>query len=274
MWRVVLGCVVVMAACATPQAQTQGVPQQMAPYSAGSGMSAVSTYASGGEEYSDVDYVSKGKGLSVPHRERPSDSAVLVVRPDLLTAEFAVREVRPTSEAALQAAQASAAALTSTLAHATGNTSTTKLRGMSIAKVIRNKQFVGIAVTVDGALEVPLPKDLDFWGRQRLYVAVLEATASLAESVHTPDEPLSAVRFENLQPGLKDPEAFRAELTNRWVARARAFATAAQSKDAPLSLVDCTPPPAITQVRQSLEEVTLQLAVTCRLDAHGGPHGR
>ena len=149
---------------------------------------------------------------------------MLVVRPDLLTAEFAVREVRPTSAAALEAAQASAATVTSTLAHATGNTSTTKLRGMSIAKVIRNKQPVGVVVTVDGALEVPLPKELDFWGRQRLYVAVLEATAWLAESIHTPEEPLSAVRFENLQPGLKDPEAFRAELTDRWVARARAFA--------------------------------------------------
>ena len=86
---------------------------------------------------------------------------------------------------------------------------------MSIAKVIRNKQFVGVVVTVDGSLEVPLPKELDFWGRQRLYVAVLEATALLAESLHTPEEPLSAVRFENLQPGLKDPEAFRAELTDR-----------------------------------------------------------
>ncbi len=273
MWRIAIGCVVVLAGCATPQAPNQGM-QQMAPFSSGSGMSAVSSYSSGSDDYSDVEYVSKGKGLSVPHRERQSDSVVLVVRPDLLTAEFAVREVRPTSAAALEAAQASAATVTSTLAHATGNTSTTKLRGMSIAKVIRNKQFVGVVVTVDGALEVPLPKELDFWGRQRLYVAVLEATAGLAESVHTPEEPLSAVRFDNLQPGLKDPETFRTELTNRWVARARAFATAAQSKDAPLSLVDCTPPAAVTQSRQSLEEVTLQLTVTCRLDTHGEARGR
>jgi hypothetical protein len=273
MWRVAIGCVVVMAACATPQAQTQGVPQMM-PFSGANGMSAASSYSSGSDEYSDVEYVSKGKGLSVPHRERPADSVMLVVRPDLLTGEFAVREVRPTSDAALDAAKASAAALTSALAQATGNTSTTKLRGMSITRVIRNKQFFGVAVTVDGALEVPLPKELDFWGRQHLYVAVLEATARLADATHTQEEPLRAVRFEELQPGLKDPEAFRGELTERWVARARAFAAAAQSKDAPLSLVDCTPPAAITQLRQSLEEVTLQLAVTCRLDAHGEPRGR
>jgi hypothetical protein len=273
MWRVAIGWVVVTAACMTPRAQTQGMPQ-MAPYNGDNGMSALSSYSSGGEEYSDVDYVSKAKGLSVPHRERLADGVLLVVRPALLTAEFAVREVRPTSAAALEAAQASAANVTSTLAHATGNTSATKLRGMSIAKVIRNKQPVGVAVTVDGALEVPLPKELDFWGRQRLYVAVLEATAWLTESIHTPGEPLGAVRFENLQPGLKDPEAFRGELTERWVARARAFASAAQSKDAPLSLVDCTPPGTVTQSRQSLEELTLQLAVTCRLDAHGELHGR
>jgi Protein of unknown function (DUF541) len=273
MWRVALGCLVVMGACATPHGQSEPA-QQMAPFSAANGMSAVSSYSSGSDVYSDVEYVSKGKGLSVPHRERPTDGVVLVVRPDLLTAEFAVREVRPTSDAALEAAKASAAAVTAALAQATGNTSTTKLRGMTITKVIRNKQPIGVAVTVDGALEVPLPKELDFWARQRLYVAVLEATARLADSSHTQEEPLRAVSFENPEPGLKDPEAFRAELTDRWVARARAFASAAQSKDAPLSLVDCVPPAAITQLRQSLEEITLQLAVTCRLDAHGQPHSR
>lgn len=272
MWRVVIGAVLVMAACATPQGQ--GVQQQMAPFNMASGPSPVSAYSSSPDEYSDVEYVSKGKGLSVPHRERSDDGVMLVVRPDLLTGEFAVREVRPTSAAALDAAKASAVEVTSALAQATGNTSTTKLRGMAITKVMRDKQSVGVAVTIDGALEVPLPKALDFWGRQRLYVAVLEATGRIADSLHTEGEPLRAVRFENLQPGLKEPEAFRGELTERWIARARAFATAAQSKDAPLSLVDCAPPGAITQMRQSIEEVTLQLAVTCRLDAHGQPHGR
>lgn len=274
MWRVVIGAVVVMAACATPQAQSQGVSQQMAPFNTASGPSPVSTYSSNSDEYSDVEYVSKGKGLSVPHRERPDDGVMLVVRPDLLTGEFAVREVRPTSAAALDAAKASVADVTSVLAQVTGNTSTTKLRGMAITKVMRDKQPVGVAVTIDGALGVPLPKELGFWERQRLYIAVLEAMGRIADSSHAQEEPLRAARFENLQPGLKDPEAFRGELTERWVARARAFATAAQSKDAPLSLVDCAPPAAITQVRQSLEEVTLQLPVTCRLDAHGQPHGR
>src|SRR3954453_2822124 len=266
MGRIVIGAVVVMAACATPQAQYQGVAQQMEPFRTARGPSPVSAYSSSRDEYSDVEYVSKGKGLSVPHRERPADSVVLIVRPDLLTGEFAVREGRPTPAPAVEAAKASAAAVTSALAQATGSSSTTKLRGMSITKVTRGRQFIGVAVTVDGAVEVPLPKELDFWGRQHLYVAVLEASARLADATHTQEEPLRAVRFENLQPGLKDPEAFRGELTERWVARARAFAAAAQSKDAPLSLVDCTPPAAITQSRQSLEEITLQLAVTCRLD--------
>src|SRR4051812_17086967 len=112
MGRIVIGAVVVMAACATPQAQYQGVPQQMEPFRTASGPSPVSAYSSSRDEYSDVEYVSKGKGLSVPHRERSDDGVMLVVRPDLLTGEFAVREVRPTSDAALDAAKASAADVT------------------------------------------------------------------------------------------------------------------------------------------------------------------
>jgi len=273
MWRVVVGGVLVAAACATPHAQNQGVPQ-LATFNGANTLSPVSTYPSGGDEYLDVEYGGKGKGLSVPHRERPTDGVVLVVRPDVLTAEFAVREVRSTSDAAIDAVKASTAQVTSALAQATDNTSTTKLRGLSISKVIRSKQPVGVAVTVDGWLEVPLPKELDFWGWQRLYVAVLEVCARLTESSHSQEEPLRAVRFDNLQPGLKEPEAFRSELSERWISRARAFATAAQSKEAPLSLVDCSPPGAITLSRLSLEEVTLQLAVSCRLDARAELRGR
>ncbi len=40
-------------------------------------------------------------------------------------------------------------------------------------------------------------------------------------------------------------------------------------KDAPLALVDCAPPRAITQMQSSLEEVTLELAVSCRIDVAG-----
>jgi hypothetical protein len=48
----------------------------------------------------------------------------------------------------------------------------------------------------------------------------------------------------------------------------------AQAKDSPLALVDCAPPRSITQTRVSIDEVTLQLAVSCRLDVPAARAGK
>ena len=56
--------------------------------------------------------------------------------------------------------------------------------------------------------------------------------------------------------------------------RALAGLLEGRARRAPLSLVDCTPPVTITQSRMSLEEVTLQLSLICRLDARAEPRGR
>jgi hypothetical protein len=130
---------------------------------------------------------------------------------------------------------------------------------------------VGVEVTVDGLVEVLLRKELDFWARSQLFVTLLDLTTRLSEAAESKDEPLRGVSFDNITPAVKDPEAYRPALTERWVAQARAFAAAAQAKDAPLALVDCAPSQAISQTQSSLEQVTLQLGMSCRIDVAGAP---
>ena len=257
---------VALGACATPQQQV-GAPQQQMPFNA-----FPRPHASGTSSFSagdDYTFASKGKGLSVPRRGRNTDAVDLVVRPDAITAEIAIREVRPSSPAALDAARRTSAEVFEQLGKALGRPATFKTRGVAAEKVVREGNFVGVVVTVDGLVEVDLPSDLDFWQRSQLFITMLEATATISKDSRSKDEPLRAVSFEDITPAVKNPEDYRAKLTERWVAQARAFAALAQAKESPLSLVDCAPPRAISQVRSSLEEVTLQLAVSCRIDVAG-----
>ena len=264
----------VLGACATPKQTSYGA-QQALPFTEKSRAygSASSSSIESGEEW----YGKGGKGLAVPHRARNIDAVDLVVRPDVITAEVAVREVRPTSQEALAAARATSAEVFEHLGKTLGKVPSFQPRGVAAEKVVRHGEYVGVVVTVDGLVEISLPAELDFWARSQLFIRVMESTAAIAdevESTGSKGEPLRSVRFESLGPAVKDPEAYRPQLTERWVAQTRAFATLAQAKDSPLALVDCAPPRSITQTRASIDEVTLQLAVTCRLDVAGGPHGR
>jgi hypothetical protein len=198
----------------------------------------------------------------------------LVVRPDVIAGEFAVREVRPTSQEALAAARATSAEVFERLGKTLGKAPSFQPRGVAAEKVVRHGVYVGVVVTVDGLVEIDLPAELDFWARSQLFIRVMESTAAIANEVESPksiDEPLRSVKFEGLAPAVKDPEAYLPQLTERWVAQTRAFATLAQAKDSPLDLVDCAPPRSITQTRASIDEVILQLAVSCRLDVPGPP---
>jgi hypothetical protein len=118
-------------------------------------------------------------------------------------------------------------------------------------------------VVVTGAIEVDLPGEWDFWSRSQLFITLDEVTAAIADAAKNP---ASTVRFDNLTAALKNPELYRPLLIERWVAQARGFSTQAQTKDAPLALVNCTPPGPVTQVPISVEEARLQLAVNCRID--------
>jgi hypothetical protein len=88
----------VLAACATPKQTSYGA-QQAIPFTE-------KPRVYGGASSSSIDlgeeFCGKGsKGLAVPHRARNTDAVDLVVRPDVIDGEFAVREVRPTSQEVL-----------------------------------------------------------------------------------------------------------------------------------------------------------------------------
>ena len=271
----ILVTLVLVGACATPKQPPYGA-QQAFPFTEKNRAfsSASSASSDSGEEW----YGKGSKPMSVPHRGRNTDAVDLVVRPDVLAGDFAVREVRPTSQEALAAARATSAEvlerLGKTVGTILGKNPRFQPRGVAAEKVVRHGVTVGVVVTVDGQVEIDLPPDLDFWARSQVFIRLMESTATLANEVESKDEPLRSVKFESLGPAVKDPEAYRPQLTERWVAQTRAFATLAQAKDSPLALVDCAPPRSITQTRASIDEVTLQLAVTCRLDVAGGPHER
>lgn len=261
-----------LGACATPQ--QAGLPQQQMPFHAARGsLGSASIYSTEDSEYS---YSKGGKGLSVPHRVHHTDAVDLIVRPDAITVEFAIRDVRPTSPEALAATRKTSADILDQVNKATGGTASQVLRGVAAMKVfrpgepdekgIRHREFAGVEVTVDGLIEVTMAKELGFWERSQLFVTMLELTTRIAEQAESKDEPLRTVSFETPTPSVKDPEAYRATLTERWVAQARAFAVLAQAKESPLVLVDCLPPQTITQVKTSLEEVTLQLPLNCHID--------
>lgn len=232
---------VLVAGCGVTQAPAQqAVPQMVAYSSPGASSLSSSSYS---DEYTEVEYSGKsGKGLEVPHRGRSDDAVELIVRPDVLTAELAIREVKPTFDEALAATKTTSAQVSAALAQLPGTAAASlKLRGTSVARVVRKQEPVGVSVTIDGLLEVKFGSDLDFWGRSRLYAALLETAARLAASAHSDAEPLRALRIEGVQPGVQNLDDYRPQLMERWIARARAFAALAESKGAPLSLVDCAP---------------------------------
>src|SRR5512142_1756054 len=102
--RGLLLCCLVVSACAHPRYAQQQYPQaQQVPFEGSRGTSMLGSSSSFAEE--DVDYSSsvKGKALAVPHRSRPADAVDLIVRPDTLIVELAIRDVRPTSTEALAA---------------------------------------------------------------------------------------------------------------------------------------------------------------------------
>jgi hypothetical protein len=276
-----LGFTFVVCALNACAGQTHYAPaQQQLPFAGGRslGASGSSSFSAEDGEYSSSG---KGKALVVPHRQQRSDGADLTVRPDTLMIELAIRDVRPTAEEALAAVSKTSLDILEKINQATAGSASLHHRGVSANKVFRSgkpdehgtrhRDYVGVEVTVDGHIEIRMGKDLDFWARSRLFVTLLELTARLSEQAEAKEEPLRSVSFANLRPVVKDPEAYRTALMERWIARARAFATLAQAKQAPLFFVDCAPPNAIAQVESSLEEVTLQLPIRCRIDVSDRP---
>ena len=203
--------------------------------------------------------------------------AGMVVRPDALVMEVTLRTTDTDPKKALAAAQVLSADLWEQLQRATSGASTIKMCGTSINPINRVKQLDPSAifeVKTEGTIEVTLAQDLDYWKRSELLITVaqtIRAFARAREGQPADQQHERQVTFGRSRVIVRDPEAFRAKLTERWVARARAFAAAAQGNEAPLSILDCAPPGEIVQKEQSLEEVGLYLAVSCRLGSTKAP---
>jgi len=251
--RPAIGVAVLLSACAHPPASEVPAQATFLPESRGSSGSGVS----------GID-PAWHQDLSVPQQARQTDPTRLSVHPDLYTVAFAVREARPTADAALQAARATAENVSAELVKALGSAASTKVRGLSLSQVQNGKRIDSMA-RVDGALELTLSATQDFWARSRLFAAIVETTRRLAEPARE-DDRLHAVSFEAPQSELLDPEAYRPELLARWVQRMRQFSTAAEAQNAPLYVRDCTPPGPVSQSAQSFDEIRLELRLSCRID--------
>jgi hypothetical protein len=249
--QLLLLCLFSAAGC-MPSSTSSGIPSSIS----GSGYSA----SLGSAAFS-------GSDLPVP--QRGAVKADLVVRPDMIIIEFALREVDADPQKAVAAVQATAADVAARLKQATSGAASMKMCGTSVAPVSSGKaddDATEYAVTVDGSIEVRLTPELDYWARSRLLAAIAQVTKGFAEAARAAKERRGA-NFQAPRVAVKDPEAYRAKLSERWVERARAFAAAAQAGAAPLHLLDCAPPGEIEQRPISLEEIGLSLAVSCRLDA-------
>ncbi|WP_437283268.1 hypothetical protein WME90_22615 [Sorangium sp. So ce375] len=207
-------------------------------------------------------------GPAVPGRA--AVHADLVVRPDVIVLGFALRETDADPQRALAAARTSVDDLARRFGEATSGASALRMSGAAFAPAVVGKSDEEVKETsavVDGVIEVRLAPELDFWARSKLIAAITAVAREVSASAGAAKDGRRGATFEAPRAEVKDPEAHRAALADRWLRRARSFAEAAQAAPAPLLLLDCAPPGAIEQRAISLEEVGLSLSVTCRLDA-------
>jgi uncharacterized protein YggE len=198
----------------------------------------------------------------------------LIVRPDMLVMEVGIEKRDRDPTRALTQAQAEATDLLGRLQQATGGAATLRPCGTRVTPVggqakVEDPATV-FAVSVEGRIEIGLAPEADYWRRSSVVAALAQLADGYAASSAT-KQGARGVSLGHTRVVVRDPEAFRAKLTEQWVQRARAFAAAAQAQAAPLYAIDCSPPGDIAQKELSLEEVALSLGMSCRL---GSPEAR
>ncbi len=253
----------VVGACAAPP-QPPALPQTQVPFDASRpGGETPSTSSS---ERSLAAFTA-GKGLSVPSRPDTIDPVTVGVRPDAFRVRFAVRAIRPSASEALQVVQRTSTLITDSFHEELR--APTAFRGSSVTEIVQEQKVLGIAVTTDAMVDVPVAEGLDFWQRNELHVKIVELTKRLAAEANV--DRTVAVSFRAPSAIATNPEAYRANLIRRWVRRAQEFAAAAGSAQAPLALVDCEVPTTVEQYQVSVSEVELSLRLRCRIDRPGTP---
>jgi hypothetical protein len=206
---------------------------------------------------------------SIPHHETRGD---LVVRPDLVCVSFVLRLDGPDTKNILATLEKATQAVQERFAAATNGQSTTTMLGVNITPVnsrkVKSDEPAKFVVTVDGSVEVPLAADANYWARARLLSSLVQASTDDKPLVPpaAEDQPQLDTAFGPPDVKVRNVETHRPELVKRWVERMRAFARAAESDKAPLNLVNCDPPQAISQTHISIEQVGLTLPAQCRID--------
>lgn len=215
--------------------------------------------------------VTSGPSAPTPSsgRTNPSD---FVVRPDALQLAFVLTDSGADPQKILADLKTRAEAITQRLKEAAGAPVTVRMCGASTSAAgssgkMASDEVAEYAVRVDGAVDVTLPEAQDYWARSQSIAALVKATIELHAATKVPENKTLSLGFSAPQPLVKDPDHYRARLLERWTARARELAAAAQSDKAPLAVVDCTPPGDIEQRVISLEEIALSLPVSCKLSA-------
>lgn len=208
---------------------------------------------------------------SIPHHDTRGE---LVVRPDLVCVPFVLRLDGPDAKAVLATLEKATQVVQERFAAATNGQATTTMLGVNVSNTSPNTgkmksddppKFV---VTVDGSIEVPLTAEANYWTRARLLTSLVQASNDPKPLVPPPpeDQPQLDSAFGAPEVKVRNPEAFRGELMKRWVERTKTFVKLAESEKAPLNLVNCEPPQAISQTHISIEQVGLTLPVQCRID--------
>jgi len=231
---------------------------------------------SGGYSTSVGSAISSGESAPAPVSGRTSPSDFLV-RPDTIEIAFVLTERGDSPDKILADLKTQTAAISQRLTEATGAPVVTRMCGASTSAVSGGGKAAiegppTFVVRVDGAIDIALPPQQDYWARSQSIASLVKATLELHASSKPGEkaaeetvEKALTMGFSEPRPLVKEVDKYRAKLLERWTQRARELATAAQSDKAPLAIVDCTPPGDIEQRVISLEEVSLSLPVSCKL---------
>lgn len=196
----------------------------------------------------------------------PVVSADKTVRPDVLVVPFGFRQEAESPEKAVAQLKSAVDGYMRAAVEATKAEVALQMQNLQEVPASRaSSEQPRYAMVVQGALRVVLPETLDFWGRSTLVAELLQVGHQTQAAMAAAKDSGLSFTFYEPSAQVKDPEAHRADLMKRWVARSRSLVSEAQHEGAPLQLVGCTPPGRVEQRPVTLEEVALTLTVTCQL---------
>ncbi|MEZ4381471.1 MAG: hypothetical protein R3A79_08980 [Nannocystaceae bacterium] len=207
----------------------------------------------------------KSYSTPVPPRAPLDGASSLIVRPDLLRSTLVAEVETEELGQAFAALEAASRALREAIGAALPGAEVI-LRGLNLRRdggKLKSRGSGGdLRPSISGVVEVPLAPALDYWARARL-VARLWATTEAAVAQGLRSKPRIHAAFGPPAAVVRDPEAFRAELIDRWLERIQELSrrAAASGVCAGLSLRACDVPGAVKQHPRSLEEVSLELAL-------------